>query len=295
MKEKNYKNLSQMDGGFGFSLLMIFYILISFFVQAILLLFLSPESTLFLVINSILSPLTILLILGYQSVIKKHSIKMLSLNKFEKKMFILIPLLCFGMFFGLGFLNILFSNFVESLGGNVSTPKIPLNNIWEFIIFTICLAILPAIFEEIFFRGFLLNSLSNEKLIWKILTISLCFSLYHGSISQLIYQFLYGFAFCILAIICRSTIPCIIAHFANNFLVLCCEYFKININLFNPIIILIGLIMLGIFIALSIFFIKKSGKNVCNNSKGQKEFYLPFGLFAIIICLLLIISGIFLI
>lgn len=281
--------LMQRDGGLSFSVFMLAYVLISFVVQAILLCFTGENSVLYLAISSCLSPLTMFLVLFYQTKNKGRSIKILSLQKPKVNHILLGVVLSFAMLFGLGFINLVFADFLSEVGVKIPSPQIPLGNILEFLLFTFTLAILPAVFEELFFRGLLLSSLSGEKIVGKVLTISLCFALYHCSITQFLYQFIYGACLAILMIYAKSVIPGIVTHFLNNFLVLLFTYLKVDINLKNPLFIGFGLLVLAFVMLICCLGIKKQGKSTLV-SKGQKAFYLPYGIFGIITCLLILLS-----
>ena len=201
-------------------------------------------------------------------------------------------LLCVGMFLGLGFANIKISEVLADLGVKISQPTIPLNSIWQFLLFTITLAILPAIFEELFFRGLLLNSLEGHGTITKVVTVGICFALYHCNLGQLVYQFIYGVAFCLLALYTKSTLPCIIAHFINNFVIILFEYLGVYIDLFNPILIAIGLVAIIGFIAFTCV-LNKIKENKQTTPKGIVEFYILYGLLGIFICVLMIVTSLF--
>ena len=71
--------LMQTDGGLSFAILMIGYILLAFFIQAVLLIFTDASSTLFVVVNSLVSPLAMLLVIVYQIKGKGRSLSVLSL------------------------------------------------------------------------------------------------------------------------------------------------------------------------------------------------------------------------
>ena len=110
---------------------------------------------------------------------------------------------------------------------------------------------MPAVFEEIFFRGVMLYGLKNLRNILAIILTALCFALYHGSLSQLAYQFFYGIILAVLAIKTQSILPGIIIHFLNNFAVLTISYFNFPVNVFDPILIAIGVVSLllgGVFL-----------------------------------------------
>ncbi len=285
----NTKLLSEADGGASFAMLMVGYILISFVVQGVLQKFIDPKSATYIFINSLLSPLTILLILVYQAKLKGYGFNIASVNKFKIHNVFLSLLLSLAMFLGLGFVNIVLAELLAKLGVNIASPVIPTNNFTEFLLMLVGLAVLPAIFEELFFRGILLNSLSEQKNMSKIITVSLYFALYHCSVTQFAYQFIYGVLLTVLAIYSKSIIPCMITHFMNNFLVLLFTYLKISIDLTNLLVIGIGLVFLVSFIILMHNGLSKQ-KNTSGQNMGQKAFYLPYGLFAIIICLSVMVS-----
>jgi membrane protease YdiL (CAAX protease family) len=193
------------------------------------------------------------------------------------------------MFFGLAFINIVFADFIENLGINAPTPNIPLNTPFELVIFILTIAVLPAIFEELMFRGLLLTSLNGQGNLAKILTVALCFACYHCSVTQFFYQFIFGIFLSVLAIYSKSVIPCIITHFINNFVVLILTYFKVEIDLTNILYIAIGIVALVIFIIVCVPKVLKY--STTDNGQGLKEFYIPYGLFGIIACLVLALSS----
>ncbi len=291
-KNEQVEPFDLKQGGLSFSFLMAFYVIITFFVQTILLLITKNTSVLYIAICSILSSLAIAGVIVYQCYFRKRTLKVLSVNRFSPKAFIPTVLLCLGMFLGLGFVNVKFSEIMRDLGVKISQPTIPLHNFWQFLLFTLTLAILPAIFEELFFRGLLLNSLEGHGTITKVVTVGICFALYHCNLGQFIYQFIYGVAFCLLALYAKSTLPCIIAHFINNFVIILCEYLGIYIDLFNPILIAIGLVaLIGFFTFTCVLNKRKENKKT--TQKGIVEFYILYGLLGILICALMIVTSLF--
>ncbi len=283
------------QGGLSFSFMMAVYVIIAFFVQAILQAVTEDTSVLYLAISSILSLIAIAIVLVYQCWFRKYTIKVLSINKFKVKSLLPTLLLCLGMFLGLGFVNLKFSQIMADLGVKIPQTTIPLHNFGQFLLFTLTLAILPAIFEELFFRGLLLSSLDEHGNITKVIAVGLCFALYHCNLGQFFYQFIYGVAFCLLALYAKSVIPCIIAHFINNFVIILCEYLGIYIDLFNPIFIAIGLVALVGFIVITCLLNKtlKGKENKKLSKKGIVEFYILYGILGILICALMIITSLF--
>ena len=160
------------------------------------------------------------------------------------------------------------------------------------------LALVPAILEETFFRGLLLNSFNGVKTIFVLLIVNLCFAFYHCSLAQFLYQFIYGVGLTLLAIKSKSVFPSIIAHFINNFCIIIFEYFKVKIDLFNPFIIAVGLVVLALFFFLIYLFNgKESQKDMQSKQKSlqvAREFFIPFGASAILICLTILIGSLLL-
>ncbi len=291
-KQNTIEPFDLKQGGLSFSFMMALYVIVAFFVQSILSFVTENTSVLYLAICSVLSSIAIALIIVYQCFFKRQTLKILSVNKFNAKALLPTILLCVGMFLGLGFVNIKFSEIMGELGVKISQPEIPLNNIWQFLLFTLTLAILPAIFEELFFRGLLLNSLEEHGTITKVVAVGICFALYHCNLGQFIYQFIYGVAFCLLALYSKSTLPCIIAHFINNFVIMLCEYLGFYIDLFNPILIAIGVAtLIGFFAIVCILDCKRTTDK--NTNKGIIKFYFPYALLGIFICALMIITSLF--
>lgn len=79
------------------------------------------------------------------------------------------------------------------------------------------LAIAPAIFEEIGFRGFILSGMESLKTKWHaILVTSFLFGITHSVIHQTMVTFVVGIALGIIAVQTRSIIPCILFHAVHN-------------------------------------------------------------------------------
>ena len=197
-------------------------------------------------------------------------------------------LLAAGMLLGLGFLNSLVAEIVKSVGGVVKSSDIPLDTPFQYVLFSVLLCAFPAIAEELFFRGVLLNSLAGVKKTAGVFTVALCFALYHGSVAQLFYQFIYGLGLCFLTLKAKSVIPAVIAHFANNFAVLSLTYFQIPVDLTNKVVIIVGSTLLVNFVLFLIFY-GNAPSDKRANTESVKDFYLPFGVVGVSAAALLII------
>ena len=209
------------SAGIGYSLCFCLFVLLSFIGQTILRSIFSENSFAYTFGCSFFSILSFLLVTLFFSLKRKEKYSLtVSFKKFNPVFIVFSLLILFGMYFGLGLINDIVSDFFEKIGLHVLNTNVKIDNQKEYICYVVSLAILPAIFEEFFFRGFMLSSMKSVSPIKGIIFVSLCFALYHGNVSQLIYQFIFGFFLGALAYSSKSVIPSIIAHFLNNFIIL---------------------------------------------------------------------------
>ena len=87
---------------------------------------------------------------------------------------------------------------------------------WAFLAMLL-IPVLPAIFEELLFRGVILRGLLQFGKIPAVILSALMFALAHGSYQQFIYQFLLGLVIGFLYVEIKNIFVCMAAHFANNF------------------------------------------------------------------------------
>lgn len=128
------------------------------------------------------------------------------------------------MFFGLSGLNDYFIAFLKTFGYKPSVvelpPFTPLSAL--YVVFAVCL--LPAVSEEIAFRGVMVNSLEGSGKIGVSLLLGALFSLYHLNPAQTLYQFAVGFTFTLFAVSSGSVLPTVALHFTNNLLIVVLYY-----------------------------------------------------------------------
>jgi membrane protease YdiL (CAAX protease family) len=274
--------------------MIIAYICISFVGHLTLELVGLKDGVVYYVVNamfSILAMFTVTKVVEIKREEKRHF-----LHHFEKckpKYVGFAIIFAIGMFLGLGFANSLIASVFET--EHSTGHSLPLNSLANYLIFTIFYAIIPAIEEEVFFRGLLYENLEHSNEVWTALFLAFAFSVYHSSIHQTVYQFVYGLGLTILVMKSGSIVPSMIAHFINNFAVLTIEYFKIPLDLFNPIVIVVGVLLLVGFVLLIVF--DKYHVQPHPLEEGQKpkeniyEFFVPYGIFGVAICVLMIILG----
>lgn len=114
-----------------------------------------------------------------------------------------------------------FKNFFDELNklvdasyGNLLTA----NNIFEYVIVILVIAVTPAVCEEIFFRGFAQKSYELKLKPWMaILLTSLVFGLYHFNPYGLLALIALGMYFGYVAYRTESIFVVMLLHFLNNF------------------------------------------------------------------------------
>lgn len=78
-------------------------------------------------------------------------------------------------------------------------------------------AVVPAICEEVLYRGYVMSAFQKSWGIWPAIIISgLLFGLYHVQLSNLIPLATLGILFAFVTWISKSIVPAIVAHFVNN-------------------------------------------------------------------------------
>lgn len=291
--DKNLKN--ETLGGVAFSQLVVIYVLVSTFGGLLLKAFNASE-VVTLAVSSLFSVISMFIVIDVFN-IRRHEKLELTVYacKCDKAYFIPAIFLAFGMLFGFGFINEAVARLIIKLGGNAKATSVPLDNFGLLVLFTVLLAVIPAIEEECFFRGLLLGNLTKGKKTSGILIVALCFALYHGSAVQFVYQFIYGGLLAFLTIRAKSVRPGIIAHFINNTFILSSQYFGWEINSFSIWVILAGLSLLAVFFAFMFTYKRQVPDEFdvepSHKLEKVKNFFIPFGVFGVIITLTLIVAG----
>lgn len=101
-----------------------------------------------------------------------------------------------------------------------SEMPFPLDGVGWLFLSLFMLAVLPAIFEEILFRGILTSGFKKFGMVFAVFTSSALFSIGHGNAIQTIYQFILGAAAAFIFLRTASLTLSIVFHFVNNALVI---------------------------------------------------------------------------
>ncbi len=144
--------------------------------------------------------------------------RFLSEQKCSPKYYILALCMQIGLL-SLSELNAYFLRFLEGFGYQDSGIALPSAQGLGFLGVFLSIALLPAVFEELFFRGILLRDMQGS--VWtKVLLCGGLFALYHQNPAQTVYQFACGCCFTLVALRAGSFLPTVLSHFLNNAIVL---------------------------------------------------------------------------
>lgn len=128
-----------------------------------------------------------------------------------------------------------FIKMFDVMGLESSSNMLPFDNVGWYFLNLILLGVVPAICEELIFRGVIYQGLKeNFSPVARILLTGLLFALMHQNIMQFIYPFILG---CVLSVVMEKTnnlLYPILIHMFNNFTTLTFYYFlqntKFNVN-----------------------------------------------------------------
>lgn len=194
---------------------------------------------------------------------KRNKINIVEANGFKTKLevwiLVLIPVLslisifCIGPFIGLW-------DYFLGLLGYLPDGSLPyeMNNIGQLFAGVVLMAVIPAVFEELIFRGIILKGLmSKYNKITSIILSAIFFVLMHTSLQQTLYQFYLGLLLGGIVAYGGSIFYSIILHFLNNFIVVIITYcgglsiftpMEMDISMFWKIAIPIILVTVGVFL-----------------------------------------------
>ncbi len=162
-----------------------------------------------------------------------------------------------------------------------------------YLISIISLAILPAIFEEILFRGIIFNGLKHVGKTFSIVTTAIMFAIFHMSFSQTLYPILLGLLFSVIMYKENNILYTIIAHFISNFLTLTIAYFKIPLAFKHWTYILIAIVLFVSYLTIILYISIKGNKKTQNKmTREEKTYFCSCNAIMIILWIILSISSI---
>ena len=186
---------------------------------------------------------------------------------------LVLPICCSGV---IG----LWSMGLETIGYKLSELSVPVVSVGDLVLAIITVAIVPAICEELLFRGMVLNGLRSKGKWVAILISALVFALMHSNIEQLPYTFMLGVVLGYIAYETGSIIPSIVMHTFNNTIVLVTMYLQQNaiwdLNIaFTNIVALDAIIWLviAIVLVLGAFWVISKLSKFKNDNTEIQEYY----------------------
>lgn len=174
----------------------------------------------YIYLSFLISP--VVFALGVLTTLKMRKVKFKQVFpvKCHPKYYLIGLMLVFGLIMSLNQVNDLFLKLINKEQG---AAYIHLNGFisnisgWDIPLAFVVLAALPAFFEELTFRGVILNSCEQSMgSIRTIFVVGFCFALFHGAPEQTVYQFIAGCFFAFVAVRSGSILPGIMMHFINN-------------------------------------------------------------------------------
>lgn len=221
---------------------------------------------------------------------------LLSGGAFRPRHIFLSVLLFAGMFFGLSGLNGYFVSFLEKYTPYKYVPIVlPAGGPHKVALTVLTVCVLPAVAEELAFRGFILGGLRDSGRISVALYTGALFALFHGNPAQTPYQFACGFSFALLATDSGSVFPSVAIHFANNFLIVLFD--ALGVDLFgagaaaNAAMTAFGAACYVSFVVMTLY--KYGKKRPEAAAKGEVIASLKYASAGLVICAVLWISAFF--
>ena len=235
-------------------------------------------------ITPICFTLVALLIFRWTKVSVKSEIKA---QACPAKYFVIAIALQVGLF-GLSHLNSLFLDWLEKFGYQDTPLTLPSMDGFGFVGVLVVVALLPAIFEEVIFRGLLLKGMRSFGVVGAVLVNGALFALYHQNPAQTMYQFCCGMAFALMAIRAGSILPTVLSHFINNALILTLT--KCNLTTFSPavwaVVMCVAILCLAGSLYWLIFVERGNDKFKGENTPIERKNFITFAFFGIAFCAL---------
>lgn len=235
-RENNYYTMQETGVGFmiallapyavSLAILLVCQMIVSSGVDSMTL----TNSLAYKLISTLVSPVAFCIAFFAFNKVKKISYKAakvdFKIGTWNMIMCFVISLVCyFGCMYFIGGID----HMLELGGYDLQAISLPVDNFGWLLLSILLLAALPAVFEELVFRGILLNGLRDGLGDVSALFMSaFMFAIMHGSIQQLIYPFILGIVLGWIAMRTGSTFSSMLVHFLNNTIAVVINYFTVR-------------------------------------------------------------------
>ncbi len=192
------------------------------------------NNTVFLYFSLFISPIAFSsLFFIYNKKAKINWVKSLNIkSKVSVVNIVLCVVIAFICTFGFTDIVNLFDAVLGELGFKIQSDlPLNINNIGICLAMLFAMAVLPAIFEELLFRGVIFNGLKDYNKWWAIFGSAILFSLMHLNVEQTIYPFIVGTILSFVMLKTNNIIYPMIIHFLNNAIVIVVTYISTVNNL----------------------------------------------------------------
>lgn len=132
-----------------------------------------------------------------------------------------ISLICI---FGFSALTNLFLEILYKMGYQSVSSDIVIGDFGTYILCVITICIIPAVCEEILFRGLICNGLKKIGSGVAVFGSAFLFMIMHGSPDQTVHQFILGVILAIIFLVSNNLWVPILVHFFNNFIAVTFSY-----------------------------------------------------------------------
>ncbi len=268
------------------------------------------ENTVYVIFATLVSPIAfVLTFVIINKVSRTNYITALGVKrKFSIKYLLVTIFLSLVCVFGMSNFVSLFDAVLAKIGFNGSYAlPIPMDNFGYLVLNLILLAVLPAICEELVFRGIIFNGLKQYGNMKAVFLSATLFMLVHSSVEQTVYPFFVGIVLALLMLRTNNIIYPILLHFLNNAIVVVINYISVHsgavseftLSTFN-ILFAIALAILAVLCIVIVFKIILKNKNKSNSisqenlnqNESSPNTFLYVGIIgAIIIWIFDLISG----
>ena len=127
----------------------------------------------------------------------------------------LISLVCI---IGFGNLTNVFLELLNLCGYSSILSDFTINTFWQYLVYVLVSCLVPAVCEELLFRGVILSGMKQYGAKIAIVISSLIFMLMHGNAEQTVHQFIVGLVVGYLFFATGNLWLGVIVHFFNNFI-----------------------------------------------------------------------------
>lgn len=222
--------LQEKDGGIVFSLSTIAPVFAALvFALAIAGLESPTEKVWYLYAQYLLTQIPFALVLIAYFAKTKISLRDAGVRGSKPQYFLIALILQIGIFFELSDLNLIFiEKLGEWFGYEPTSAALPPTEGWWLALTLFVVAVIPAVCEEMIFRGFMVQSSRSCGMVFCVLVNGLFFALFHQNPAQTLYQFVCGCVFALIAYQSGSILPTVVVHFLNNAAVVLLAHFGIH-------------------------------------------------------------------